>query len=184
VIITSDIDTDIIFDIESVDMRRHHKFRRRIGVPKGMLRHIALKIIEKQPMSGSEIVDRIQEYTDWRPSPGSIYPLLSQLQEEGLIEPHPDEDPSLKRFKLTEQGALVLEEHSHIDGQLRNRHRSIHRMYWILHREMPEDMYESFSTLLDTVEETFEKAKASPEASESFKGVLGEASRKLKDIGA
>ncbi len=173
-----------MFDVEGREMRRHHKFRHRIGVPKGMLRHIALKILEKQPVSGSEIVDRIQGYTEWRPSPGSIYPLLAQLQEEGLIEPHPDEDPSLKRFNLTEQGALVLEEHSRMDDHLRSRHRSIHRMYWILHREMPEDMYESFSTLLDTVEETFERAKASPEASERFKGVLGEASRKLMDVEA
>ena len=153
-------------------------------MPKGMLRHIALKILEKQPVSGSEIVDRIEEYTDWRPSPGSIYPLLAHLQEEGLIEPHPDEDPGLKRFKLTEQGSRVLEERSHMDGQLRNRHRCIRRMYWILHREMPEGMYESFSTLLDTVEETLERATSNPEASESFNEILSEASRKLMDIGA
>ena len=152
-------------------------------MPKGMLRYIALKMFEKQPLSGSEIVDRIEEYTSWRPSPGSIYPLLAHLQEEGLIEPYPDDDPSLKRFKLTEQGSRVLEEHIQIDGQLRNRHKSIHKMYWILHREMPEDMYESFSTLLDTVEETFEITTNNPEASDNFKEILDEASRKLMEIG-
>ncbi|MGD2142055.1 MAG: PadR family transcriptional regulator, partial [Candidatus Bathyarchaeota archaeon] len=132
----------------------------------------------------SEIVDRIQEYTDWRPSPGSIYPLLANLKEEGIIEPHPDEDPSLKRFKLTEHGIRVLEEHSHIDSQLRNRHKSIRKLYWILHREMPEDMYDSFSTLLDAVEETFKRASTSPEASNLFKDILDRASRKLTEIGA
>lgn len=164
-------------------MRRHSKLRRRIGVPKGMLRYIALKILEKQPMSGSEIVDRIQEYTEWRPSPGSIYPLLAHLQKEGLIESYPDEDPSLKRFKLTEQGLQVLDEHRHMDSQLRNRHKSIRRLYWIFHKEMPDDMYESFSALLDTVEVTFERAKASPDTSESFKSILGEASKKLRLVG-
>ena len=98
--------------------RKHHKPRRRIGVPKGILRHIALKTLEKKPASGSEIVDRIHEYTDWRPSPGSINPLLANLQEEGLIEPHPDEDPSLKRFKLTKQGIQMLEEHQVGTAQL------------------------------------------------------------------
>jgi DNA-binding PadR family transcriptional regulator len=161
--------------------RRH---RRKIGVPKGMLRHLTLKILEKQPMSGSEIVDRIQEYTEWRPSPGSIYPLLAHLQEEGFIEPHPDEDPSLKRFKLTEDGLLVLKEHSRIDGQLRKRHKSIHKMYWILHREMPEDLYESFSALLDTVEEVYERATASTESTERFKEILDEAAKRLTEIGA
>ena len=165
-------------------MQRHPKFKRRIGVPKGMLRHLTLKILEKQPMSGSEIVDRIQEYTDWRPSPGSIYPLLAHLQEESLIEPHPDEDPSLKRFKLTEQGAQVLEQHDRHDDQVKKRHRTIHKMYWILHREMPEDLYESFSSLLDTVENSYEKIADDPEASKSFKDILDRASRELTEIGA
>ncbi len=165
-------------------MQRHPKFKRRIGVPKGMLRHIALKILEKQPMSGSEIVDRIQEYTDWRPSPGSIYPLLAHLQEESLIEPHPDEDPSLKRFKLTEQGAQVLEQHDRHDDQVKKRHRTIHKMYWILHREMPEDLFESFSSLLDTVENSYEKIADDPEASKRFKDILDRASKRLTEIGA
>ena len=122
-------------------VKRRHRLRRRIGVPKGMLRHLTLKVLEKQPMSGSELMDQIERYTDWRPSPGSIYPLLAHLQEENLIEPHLDEDPSLKRFKLNEQGARVLEQHDRHDDQVKKRHRTIHKMYWILHREMPEDLY-------------------------------------------
>ena len=165
-------------------MQRHLKFKRRIGVPKGMLRHLTLKILEKQPMSGSEIVDRIHEYTDWRPSPGSIYPLLAHLQEEGLIEPHPDEDPSLKRFKLTEQGVRVLEQHDLHDDQVKKRHRTIRKMYWILHREMPEDLYESFSSLLETVENSYEKIADDPEASKRFKDILDRASKRLTEIGA
>ncbi len=165
-------------------MQRHPKFKRRIGLPKGMLRHLTLKILEKQPMSGSEIVDRIHEYTDWRPSPGSIYPLLAHLQEESLIEPHPDEDLSLKRFNLTEQGARVLEQHDRHDDQVKKRHRTIHKMYWILHREMPANLYESFSSLLETVENVYEKIADDPEASKRFKDILDRASKRLTEIGA
>jgi len=162
----------------------HRKSKRRIGVPKGMLRYLTMRLLKPQPMSGSEIVNRIQEYTDWRPSPGSIYPLLAQLQEEKLIEPQPDGDPGIKRFALTENGLRMLEEHSQHNDQLKSRHKSIHKMYWILHREMHEDLYESFADLLDTVEETYEKAAVSPEASERFKEILSEASKKLMEIGA
>jgi DNA-binding PadR family transcriptional regulator len=165
-------------------MKRRLRLRHRIGVPKGMLRHLTLKILEKQPMSGSELMDQIQGYTDWRPSPGSIYPLLAQLQEEKLIEPHPDEDPGLKRFKLAEEGVRLLEEHGHHDEQITKRHRTIHKMYWILHREMPEDLYESFLALMNAVEETYEKTAGSPVASERFKEILDEASRRLSGIGA
>lgn len=149
-----------------------------------MLRYLTLRLLKPQPMSGSEIVNRIQEYTGWRPSPGSIYPLLSQLQEEKLIDPQVDEYPGLKRFALTENGLRMLEEHSQHDDQLKSRHKSIHKMYWILHREMPEDLYESFTALMDTIEETYEKAAASPDASKRFKEILGKASMKLTEIGA
>ena len=90
-------------------LKRHRGHRRRIGVPKGMLRHLTLKFMEKRPMSGSEIMEKIEEFTDWRPSPGSIYPLLAHLQEDGVIELHEDEDPSLKRFSLTESGLQMMD---------------------------------------------------------------------------
>jgi len=81
-------------------------------------------------MSGSEIVDKIEEYTDWRPSPGSIYPLLSHMQEVGLIRPHEDQDPTLKRFELTEVGRERADELMIHDGQMRARIRNIRKMYW------------------------------------------------------
>jgi DNA-binding PadR family transcriptional regulator len=49
----------------------------------------------EKPVSGSEIVDKIEEYTDWRPSPGSIYPLLSHMQEVGFIRLHEDQDTTI-----------------------------------------------------------------------------------------
>jgi DNA-binding PadR family transcriptional regulator len=148
-----------------------------------MLRHLTLKILENQPMSGSELMEQIEGYTDWRPSPGSIYPLLSHLQEEKLIEPHPDEEPGIKRFKLSEEGVQLLKEYGQYDKQITRRHRTIHKMYWILHREMPEDLYESFSALLEAVEDSYEKLADDPEASKQFKEILVEASRKLTDLG-
>jgi DNA-binding PadR family transcriptional regulator len=149
-----------------------------------MLRHLTLKILEKQPMSGSELMEQIEGYTDWRPSPGSIYPLLGHLQEEKLIEPSPDEEPGLKRFQLSEEGIQLMEEHSHHDEQITKRHRTIHKMYWILHREMPESLYESFSAFLNTMEDNYDKLADETEASKRFKEILDEASRKLAKIGA
>lgn len=162
-------------------MRRRPR-RPRIGVPRGVLHHISLVILKKGPMSGSELAEEIERYTDWRPSPGSIYPLLSHLKEEGMIEPYPDEDPSLKRFKITEKGLGVLADLKRHDEHFRRHQRSIRKIYWRLHREMPEEVYESFSALLDTVEETYAKASASPGAAARFREVLDVAARKLMEI--
>jgi DNA-binding PadR family transcriptional regulator len=164
--------------------RKQDRFRRRIGVPKGMLWHLALKILKKQPMSGSEIMDWIQEYADWRPSPGSIYPLLAHLHEDGLIKPHSIEDIGLKRFELTQKGTRVVEQHNRHDDQISKRHRTIHKMYWILHREMPEEMYESFSSLLKTIENNYQKIIDDQESSKRFKDILDLASKELAKIGA
>ena len=62
-------------------------WRMRFG-RKGFLRPLVLKIVEEKPMTGAEIMDRMQELSMgwWRPSPGSIYPLLDQLVSESVLE--------------------------------------------------------------------------------------------------
>ena len=51
-----------------------------------------LSLIARAPKNGAEIVDEIEQMTQgwWRPSPGSIYPLLADLQQEGLIQKRDD----------------------------------------------------------------------------------------------
>jgi DNA-binding PadR family transcriptional regulator len=163
-------------------MHRHHRPRRRIGVPKGMLRHITLNILRQEPMSGSELTEEIFDYTDWRPSPGSMYPLLASLQEEDLIMPYEDEDKTLKRFTLTDEGARIVEIHKREDQEYRSRHKSMRKMYWRLHRDMPLNLYTSFSDFLDTFEEVFTKARQSEAAEGKLIAILNGSAEELKEI--
>jgi hypothetical protein len=59
-----------------------------------------LHLLERNPRNGAELMDDIDRMTMgwWRPSPGSIYPLLEQLEKEKLIEKAAD-----GRFHLTAQ---------------------------------------------------------------------------------
>ncbi len=164
-------------------MLRRHKPRRRIGAPKGLLRYLSLKLIQREPMSGSEIMESMEEYTDWRPSPGSIYPMLARLQETGLIESYVDADPDLKRFQITEKGTTELNEvHRHSD-HFGARQKSMRKMYWILHRGMSKDVYGSFSSLVETVEVTYEKVSESEEQKQGLKQVLDIATQSIKELG-
>ncbi len=63
-----------------------HLHRMQFG-QRGFLRPEIIGLFEEQPMNGVEIMDRLQEMSRgwYRPSPGSIYPLLVQLEKEGLI---------------------------------------------------------------------------------------------------
>ncbi len=147
-----------------------------------MLRHITLNILKQEPMSGSELTEQIYEYADWRPSPGSMYPLLAGLQEEGLITPYENEDPTLKRFTLTDEGARLVEVHKREDQEYRNRNKSIRKMYWRLHRDMSLDLYTGFSNFLDTFEEVFTETGQTETAREKLISVLDGAVEKLREI--
>ena len=52
-------------------------------------------------MTGAELIAQIDRMTMgwWRPSPGSIYPLLEQMEQEKLVQKNPD-----GRYQLTEAG--------------------------------------------------------------------------------
>lgn len=67
----------------------------------GMLRIFILNSLKASPKNGAEIINHIEMITLgwWRPSPGSIYPLLEKLVEEGLIVKRQD-----GRYELTEKG--------------------------------------------------------------------------------
>jgi DNA-binding PadR family transcriptional regulator len=57
-------------------------------------------------MHGYEIIGELSERTEgiWRPSPGSIYPTLQLLEDEGLVTAQADEGGGKRRYALTEEG--------------------------------------------------------------------------------
>lgn len=55
---------------------------------RGDVRAAALLLLEEGPKHGYQLIQDIADRSNglWRPSPGSIYPVLQQLEDEGLIE--------------------------------------------------------------------------------------------------
>lgn len=157
--------------------------RGRIGVPKGLLHHIILDIIKRESMSGSELMDEIEYYTDWRPSPGSMYPILSKLEEEGVIEIVESDDLSLKRYALTPAGRTVLEDRRRqAYPHVKSRFHSLQKTYWILFEGMSEDVFEAFSNVLETVEKTIPLLEGNPEVSSKIRELLRDTMKKIEEI--
>lgn len=71
---------------------------------RGMTRALLLAGLVDGPAHGYELMDRLEEKTGgrWRPSPGSVYPALSSLEEEGLIVGRDEDDKRV--FELTDAG--------------------------------------------------------------------------------
>ncbi|MFC1648220.1 PadR family transcriptional regulator [Nanoarchaeota archaeon] len=68
----------------------------------GNLRLMVKKVLSEKPSSGYEIVKMIEEKTGWKPSFGSVYPLLDDMTNQGLID-HVREGRR-KVYHLTEEG--------------------------------------------------------------------------------
>ena len=81
---------------------------RRTG--QGDVRAAILALLSERPMHGYQIIQEIGERTGglWRPSPGSVYPALQQLEDEGLVAIEKAEGRKVAR--LTEAGSAHVEE--------------------------------------------------------------------------
>ena len=68
---------------------------------RGWLRPWVLSIVSRSPKNGAEIIEEIEKMSwgGWRPSPGSIYPLLEQMTVEGSLKKLED-----GRYEMTEKG--------------------------------------------------------------------------------
>jgi DNA-binding PadR family transcriptional regulator len=71
---------------------------------RGDVRLAVLRLLADEPRNGYQLMQTIEERSggNWRPSPGSMYPTLSQLEDEGLIR-SVDEDGT-RLFQITDAG--------------------------------------------------------------------------------
>ncbi len=77
---------------------------------RGDIRTAALLLLAEEPRNGYQIMQEVEERSDgaWRPSPGSVYPALQQLEDEGLVRS--EEIDGRKAFRLTDAGRTHVEE--------------------------------------------------------------------------
>lgn len=76
---------------------------------RGDVRLAVLFLLAEQPMHGYQIITELTERSGgaWRPSPGSVYPTLQQLEDEGLVTAA--ERDGRRTFSLTESGRDEVE---------------------------------------------------------------------------
>jgi DNA-binding PadR family transcriptional regulator len=76
---------------------------------RGDVRAAMLLLLEEQPQNGYQLIQEIERRTGgfWKPSPGSVYPALQQLEDEGLVRAH--ESDSRRSYSLTDEGRTYVE---------------------------------------------------------------------------
>jgi DNA-binding PadR family transcriptional regulator len=78
---------------------------------RGDVRAAILAVLAEQPRNGYQIIQEVAERSGgaWKPSPGSIYPTLQQLEDEGLVRA--DSDGGRRTYTLTDEGQTYVAEH-------------------------------------------------------------------------
>ena len=92
--------------------RRHPRGRGR----RGDIRSALLIVLRDGPAHGYELIQTFAERSDgmWKPSPGSVYPTLQLLEEQGLLTS--TESEGKRVYALTDAGRLEAEQRTHAAG--------------------------------------------------------------------
>src|ERR687896_640058 len=77
---------------------------------RGDVRAALLALLAEEPRNGYQLMQEIERRSEgvWRPSPGSVYPALQQLEDEGLVRD--EEHEGRKLFHLTDAGRAAAAE--------------------------------------------------------------------------
>lgn len=91
------------------------QFEQKLGprMGKGDVRSAVLALLAEKPMHGYQIIREIEERSggSWKPSPGSVYPTLQLLADEGLVTT--SESDGRKTYELTPEGREAADAAAH-----------------------------------------------------------------------
>jgi DNA-binding PadR family transcriptional regulator len=90
------------------------------GRRRGWLRPWILSMLETGPKNGADIITEVEKASMgwWRPSPGSVYPLLESMVQDGLVTRHED-----GKYEITAKGRDEAAWVHGPWGPMRHRHR-------------------------------------------------------------
>ena len=87
-------------------------------VPRGVLKAYILTELNKKPRHGYDIIKIIEEKTGfWKPSPGTVYPLLNRMIKDGYVKPRVERNR--KVYSLSRKGKLLAKKIERTRKELR-----------------------------------------------------------------
>jgi DNA-binding PadR family transcriptional regulator len=130
-------------------------------------------------MHGYEVMQALEDESCgcYRASPGSVYPTLQMLEDEGYVRSR--EESGKKVYQITDEGRAYLDDHGDVVDEIFHRIRAFADRFW--GRES-RDLSAAFSRLAQS---TFEGAFAwntDPEVIQRMAEILDRAGREIEDL--
>lgn len=143
----------------------------------GDLRWLALDLIATQPRHGYEIIKAIEESVGghYAPSPGAVYPMLTLLEETGLISS--EAQGSKKLYSLTDLGRIE------VDNNKSSIEAARARLNHLLSRfggPMPPELHRAMDNLRASLQVRLSKGEISPEALTTITAAIDRAASEIE----
>ena len=158
---------------------RHRRGRRGRWFGSGDMKYVILKLLREKPMHGYEVMKELEEHTHgcYKPSPGTVYPTLQWLEDEGLVSS--DEVNGKKVYSVTEAGLEFLKEHKTTVDEIFERVEET--IEGFLDDPMP-DVTRLVGKLVSQVYRTTWKVRGDSTKMEAIVDILNRATEELKEV--
>jgi len=143
---------------------------------RGDLKFVILRLISRKEMHGYEVMQALEEESCgvYKPSPGSVYPTLQMLEDEGFVRSR--EEDGKKIYEITDDGREYLDKHGDVVDEIFERVGSFADRFW---GKDTRDLSAAFSRMAQS---TFEGAFAWDLGSETLKEMADVLDRARKEM--
>lgn len=158
----------------------------RIGVgrfrifDRGDLKYMVLELLSRKPMHGYEVMRALEKEAGgcYSASPGSVYPTLQMLQDQGYVTC--EETEGKKVYSITDEGREFLKENGHVLDDI------VDRVTQFTDRFFGTEMKDLTRSFKDLAQVTFDRAThwGDPEKLTKMKHILDRAAQEMKDVSA
>jgi DNA-binding PadR family transcriptional regulator len=168
-------------DWDGATMHRGRRRRRGRMFGPGELRLVLLKLVADEPRHGYELIKAIEDMTDgaYSPSPGTIYPTLSLLQDEGAIAETAGNE-SRKAYEATDAGREELEDRSDEVAALIERLTAYGRRPG--DEGTPHELFRAAGNLAAVLKHKFKAGELDEKARRDIVDMIDEVARKIERL--
>ncbi len=153
---------------------------RRVWFGAGDMKYVILKLLEEKPMHGYEVMKALEEQTlgCYKPSPGTVYPTLQWLEDEGLVKS--EEVGGKKVYAITDTGREFLEENKSTVEDIFDRVEDI--IDTVLSDPVP-DFFRLVGRVMGQAYRTARRIRGDKEKQARFGEILEGALKELEELG-
>ena len=146
---------------------------------RGDLKYVILRLLSDKPMHGYEVMRALEEESGgcYSASPGSVYPTLQMLQDQGYVVC--EEKEGKKVYSITEEGRAFLEENGDLVDDILERIASFTDRFF---RSEMRDLSGSFRKLAQVTFERGVRWAEHPDELERVKEILDRAAQEIEKI--